>query len=71
VKGKIRDFGAYVGAGALKGRGRHALRLCRQGILLLSAASTVPVAYLMAKRAFSLRVLFHSFPYTSEQAKEK
>lgn len=44
-----------------------------KGILLLSGGIDSPVAgYLMAKRGMTLTALhFHSFPYTSEQAKEK
>ena len=44
-----------------------------KGVLLLSGGIDSPVAgYLMAKRGMTLTALhFHSFPYTSEQAREK
>lgn len=44
-----------------------------QGMLLLSGGIDSPVAgYMMAKRGLSLNaVYFHSYPYTSEQAKQK
>lgn len=44
-----------------------------KGIIMLSGGIDSPVAaYLMAKRGMSLRALhFHSFPYTSLQAKQK
>lgn len=44
-----------------------------KGILLLSGGIDSPVAgYLMAKRGMTITALhFHSFPYTSEQAREK
>ena len=44
-----------------------------KGLLLLSGGIDSPVAgYMMAKRGMKLKALhFHSYPYTSEQAKEK
>ena len=44
-----------------------------RGLLLLSGGIDSPVAgYMMAKRGMSFDVLhFHSYPYTSEQAKNK
>ena len=44
-----------------------------KGLLLLSGGIDSPVAgYLMAKRGMKLKALhFHSYPYTSEAAKEK
>ena len=44
-----------------------------KGLLLLSGGIDSPVAgYLMAKRGLKLEAVhFHSYPYTSEQAKEK
>ncbi len=44
-----------------------------KGLLLLSGGIDSPVAgYLIAKRGMQLQALhFHSYPYTSEQAKEK
>ena len=44
-----------------------------KGLLLLSGGIDSPVAgYMMAKRGMKLKALhFHSYPYTSDQAKEK
>ena len=64
---------AYIYTSSIKGQGGLPLRTAGKGLLLLSSGIDSPVAgYLMAKRGLSLEALhFHSYPYTSERAKEK
>lgn len=56
-----------------KGAGGMPVSTSGKGLLLLSGGIDSPVAgYLMAKRGLTLNAIhFHSFPYTSEQAKQK
>ncbi|MBQ7383370.1 MAG: tRNA 4-thiouridine(8) synthase ThiI, partial [Clostridia bacterium] len=73
VKVEIREFGAYVSAGASKGAGGMPVGSNGRGLLLLSGGIDSPVAgYMLAKRGVKLEAVhFESFPYTSERAKEK
>jgi thiamine biosynthesis protein ThiI len=70
---EIREYGAYVHAGQMKGAGGIPVGTGGKGMLLLSGGIDSPVAgYMMAKRGMKLEaVYFESFPYTSEQAREK
>ncbi|MBQ2766266.1 MAG: tRNA 4-thiouridine(8) synthase ThiI [Clostridia bacterium] len=73
VRVEIRERGAYIHAGGVKGAGGMPLGSSGKGLLLLSGGIDSPVAgYMMAKRGVTLEALhFESFPYTSERAKEK
>ncbi len=73
VKVEIREYGAYVSAGQLKGAGGMPVGTNGKGLLLLSGGIDSPVAgYMMAKRGVRLDAIhFESFPYTSERAREK
>ena len=72
VRVEIRELGAYIHAGQIKGAGGMPLGSSGKGLLLLSGGIDSPVAgYMMAKRGVTLEALhFESFPYTSERAKE-
>ena len=73
VRVEIREHGAYIHAGQIKGAGGMPLGSSGRGLLLLSGGIDSPVAgYMMAKRGVTIEALhFESFPYTSERAKEK
>ncbi|MBE6611949.1 MAG: tRNA 4-thiouridine(8) synthase ThiI [Ruminococcaceae bacterium] len=73
VRVEIREYGAYIHAGQIKGAGGMPLGSSGKGLLLLSGGIDSPVAgWMMAKRGVVLEALhFESFPYTSERAKEK
>jgi len=73
VRVEIRERGAYLHAGAIKGAGGMPQGSSGKGLLLLSGGIDSPVAgYMLAKRGVTLEALhFESFPYTSERAKEK
>ena len=64
---------AYIFDEIIKCQGGLPLGTSGKGLLLLSGGIDSPVAgYLMAKRGMTLEALhFHSYPYTSEQAKDK
>ena len=64
---------AYIFDKIIKCQGGLPLGCSGKGLLLLSGGIDSPVAgYLMAKRGMELEALhFHSYPYTSEQAKDK
>lgn len=64
---------AYVYTSSIKGQGGLPLHTAGKGLLLLSGGIDSPVAgYLVSKRGLALEALhFHSYPYTSERAKEK
>lgn len=64
---------AYIFDEIIKCKGGLPLGTSGKGLLLLSGGIDSPVAgYLMAKRGMTLEALhFHSYPYTSEQAKDK
>ena len=73
VRVEIREYGAYVSAGAVKGACGMPVSTNGKGLLLLSGGIDSPVAgYMMAKRGVKIEALhFESFPYTSERAREK
>ena len=64
---------AYIFDEVIKCQGGLPLGTAGNGLLLLSGGIDSPVAgYLMAKRGMKLEALhFHSYPYTSTQAKDK
>lgn len=70
---EIRDFGAYVHAGKIKGAGGMPVGSSGQATLLISGGIDSPVAgYVMAKRGLVLdAVHFESPPYTSPRARAK
>ncbi len=70
---EIRDFGAYVHAGKIKGAGGMPVGSSGQATLLISGGIDSPVAgYIMAKRGLTLdAVHFESPPYTSPRARAK
>ncbi len=70
---EIREKAAYLHAGSIKGAGGMPLSSSGRGLLLLSGGIDSPVAgYMMAKRGITIESLhFESYPYTSEQAREK
>ena len=70
----IRMHGkAYIFSETIKCQGGLPLGSAGKGLLLLSGGIDSPVAgYLIGKRGMELEALhFHSYPYTSELAKEK
>ncbi|MBQ7848030.1 MAG: tRNA 4-thiouridine(8) synthase ThiI [Clostridia bacterium] len=73
VRVEIREYGAYLHAGIKKGAGGIPTGSAGKALLLLSGGIDSPVAgYMMAKRGCNVEALhFESFPYTSEQAREK
>ncbi len=73
VKVEVREFGAYVHPGPIKGAGGMPVGSNGRGLLLLSGGIDSPVAgYMMAKRGLALEAIhFESFPYTSEMARDK
>ena len=70
---EIRDYAAYVHATPTKGAGGLPVGSNGRAVTLLSGGIDSPVAsYMIAKRGVQvIPVHFFSFPYTSEQAKEK
>lgn len=71
---EIRDDGnTYIYKEIIKAVGGMPVGSSAGGLLLLSGGIDSPVAgYMMAKRGMPLHAIhFHSFPYTSESAKEK
>ncbi len=73
VRVEIREGGAYIHARQRRGAGGMPYRSAGRGMLLLSGGIDSPVAgHMMAKRGLEIEALhFESFPYTSEQAREK
>ena len=70
----IREYGdVYLYDGTIKCAGGMPYGTGGNGLLLLSGGIDSPVAgYMLAKRGMSLVALhFHSYPYTSEAAKQK
>ncbi len=69
---EIRE-GAYIFAGQEKGSGGLPTGTGGRGLLLLSGGIDSPVAgWMVAKRGVELEAVhFHSFPFTSERAKQK
>lgn len=70
---EVRDFGAYIHAGKVAGAGGMPLGTGGKATLLLSGGIDSPVAgYLVSKRGVVINAVhFHSYPYTSERAREK
>ena len=70
---EVRDWAAYVHSAPTKGAGGMPVGSNGRAVTMLSGGIDSPVAsYMMARRGLSLiPIHFHSFPYTSEQAKEK
>lgn len=70
---EIRDKNAFVYAEKVKGAGGMPVGTNGRALLLLSGGIDSPVAgYMMAKRGVTLDCIhFYSYPYTSEQAKQK
>ncbi len=70
---EIRDFAAYIRAGAIKGAGGIPVGTGGKACVLISGGIDSPVAsYMMAKRGIELTAVhFASPPYTSERAEEK
>ncbi len=73
VMTEIREKAAYLHAGSVKGAGGMPPSSSGRGLLLLSGGIDSPVAgYMMAKRGIQVEALhFESYPYTSEQARDK
>ena len=73
VKVEVRERNAFVSAGVIPGAGGLPTGLNGRGMLLLSGGIDSPVAgWMMAKRGLELgAVHFFSYPYTSEEAKQK
>ena len=73
VRVEVREFGAYVHPGPVKGAGGMPVGTNGRGLLLLSGGIDSPVAgYMMAKRGLEIEAIhFESFPYTSEMARDK
>ncbi len=73
VRVEIRDRYAYIHAGQEKGVGGMPRKSGGKGLLLLSGGIDSPVAgFMMAKRGVDIEGLhFESYPYTSEQARDK
>ena len=70
---EVREEGAYITAGQRHAAGGMPVGSNGKGLLLLSGGIDSPVAgWMMSKRGIKLEaVYFESFPYTSEQAREK
>ena len=70
---EVRDFGAYIRAGLLRGAGGIPIGTGGKAAVLISGGIDSPVAsYMMAKRGLELiAVHFASPPYTSIRAEEK
>lgn len=70
----VRENGkTFVFTNSIKGVNGMPVETGGKGVLLLSGGIDSPVAcYMMAKRGMSIRAIhFHSYPFTSLQAKEK
>ena len=70
---EVRDFGAYIHAGNLKGAGGIPVGTGGNAAILISGGIDSPVAaYMLAKRGVKLTAIhFASPPYTSERAEDK
>ena len=70
---EVRDFAAYVHADPTPGAGGLPVGMGGKAISLLSGGIDSPVAsYMIAKRGVQLEMVhFFSYPYTSEEAKQK
>lgn len=69
----VRRNGSYIFADKIKGFGGLPLGTNGKGLVLLSGGIDSPVAaWMMAKRGMLIEAVhFHSYPYTSERAREK
>ena len=70
---EVRDFAAYVHADPDPGAGGLPVGIGGRAVCLLSGGIDSPVAaYMMTKRGLGLEMVhFFSYPYTSQQAKDK
>ena len=70
---EVRENGVYIHTGVIKGIGGLPTGTSGAASLLLSGGIDSPVAgFMIAKRGVKLQAVhFHSYPYTSLQAKEK
>jgi len=70
---EVRDFSAYVHATPEPGAGGLPVGINGRAVALLSGGIDSPVAaYMIAKRGVALDMVhFFSYPYTSQQAKDK
>lgn len=70
---EIREAGAYIHAGTFPGAGGLPYGTSGKALLLLSGGIDSPVAgYMMARRGVRIEAVhFESYPYTSEQARDK
>lgn len=70
---EIREKNAYIHAGSFAGAGGMPTASNGKALLLLSGGIDSPVAgFMMAKRGVYIEALhFESYPYTSEQARDK
>ena len=70
---EVRDFGAYIRCGAIRGQGGMPVGTSGLATVLISGGIDSPVAaYMMAKRGLKLNAVhFESPPYTSERARMK
>ncbi|NLA58682.1 MAG: tRNA 4-thiouridine(8) synthase ThiI [Firmicutes bacterium] len=73
VEVEIREHYSYIYTERIPGAGGLPVGVSGKGVLLLSGGIDSPVAgYLMMKRGVApIAVHFHSYPFTSERAKEK
>ncbi len=73
VRLEVRDFSGYVHANPDPGPGGLPVGVGGTAVALLSGGIDSPVAcYMMAKRGLALEMVhFFSYPYTSNEAKEK
>lgn len=69
----VRKTGTFIYADKIKGFGGLPLGTNGKGLILLSGGIDSPVAaWMMAKRGMLIEAVhFHSYPYTSERAREK
>lgn len=69
----VRRGTSYIFADKIKGMGGLPLGTNGKGLILLSGGIDSPVAaWMMAKRGMLIEAIhFHSYPYTSERAREK
>lgn len=70
---EVRDFGAYIRCGTIRGQGGMPVGTSGLATVLISGGIDSPVAaYMMAKRGLKLNAVhFESPPYTSERARIK
>lgn len=70
---EVRDYGAYIRCGVIKGAGGIPVGTSGKATILISGGIDSPVAaYMMAKRGLLLNAVhFASPPYTSQRAKIK